>query len=194
MICGKYVGNFWRTLRRERNPVSAGDSAMSEVEWSLGARGHDSRFQHGVHRRHSCERGVTGAAGEPERHNRGRAVGHRGLLAPARRASPCRRISRRSLRTPPGFPGWRRTFRCRLGLVRTCGQHRSTHCRARSAGTRSSPARSGQSRNHQQFVSGERTWTRHRHLVGFQCDHHSYWTSYGWLVNRTRFMARRVLH
>ena len=121
-------------------------------------------------------------------------MGHRGLLASARGAPPCRRIPRRSLRTAPCLLNWRGSFRCGVRLVWTCYRHSSTDCSAWCPGARRGAARSGQSRNHQQFVSGERTWPRHRYLVGFQRDYDCHRASNWRLADRTHFVARCILH
>jgi hypothetical protein len=140
--------NHLRTLRRERNSLRPRYCALFETCRTLGACRHDFSLQHGIYRQHCRERGVTGAASKPQRYHRGRAVGHRGVLAPVSGAPPGWRIAGRSLWTAPGFPIGHCGFRPRVCMVRVRIRHKTTDRRARGAGIWRGPTGSRQSCYH----------------------------------------------
>ena len=91
----------------------------------LGAGGHDSRIEPGVHRQHGRERGSSGPAVCARRDAGGRAVGGRSLRAHAGRAAPDRRIAGRSSGRRKVFAAASSLFAAAsawCGLSRTIGE------------------------------------------------------------------------
>src|SRR5207244_4663097 len=99
---------------------------MFESARPLDSRRNHSRFEHGVYRWNSCERGVARAADKSQRHCRGCAMGDRVLRASAFCIVARRRVVGRSLRTSPHLFARRCDFRHCIRRMRSCREHSST--------------------------------------------------------------------
>ena len=167
---------------------------MFESARPLDSRRNHCRFEHGVYRWNSCERGVARAADKSQRHCRGCAMDDRVLRASALCVVARRRLVGRSLRTAPHLFARRCNFRHCIRRMRSCREHSSTDRSPRDSRIRRGTSCPGQPRYHQQFFLRAGTRTRNWSLVRLQRDDHRNWASFRRLADRARFLASCVFH